>query len=102
MDQQVIISKSYSPPPEPIKKWCDRWNRLCRKAGITQTNMAARTVVRSNGARPVYHLSIIRIGKSPVVCSFKNLSLDQITDDILRSATTNLMKAAEIRQQFQY
>ena len=97
MDQQIITSRTFSPPPPPLKKWCDRWNKAARKADVMDIKMAARTVGRPNGLRPVYHLSLVRIGREPLTCSFKGRKLEDLTDEVLWSATTGLMTAAEIK-----
>ena len=94
---EAITTRTFSPPPPKLKKWCDRWNKAARKAGVDKVNMAARVVSRPNGLKPVLHLSLVRIGQPAVVHSFKGLADMEITDEMLWKATDELTVAAEIK-----
>jgi hypothetical protein len=95
---QQITSLTFGPPPEDVQKWCDRWNKLATKAGVSKTKLFGRFVGRQ-GVRGTSQLSLLQIGKEPLTYSFRG---EEPTEDMMRSVTAALMVTAGITAQFDF
>ena len=102
MSSNPIISYRVSDAPDVLKKWCDRWYTKAKAAGVRNTKLFAKAVNRPNGLPTNYHLSLLVIGSAPKVKSFGRMRLEEITEDVLREATADLMKQVGIVQVFDY
>lgn len=93
-----VVSYKISDAPESLQKWCERWYKKAKAAGISNTKLFAKTIQRPNNLPVNYHLSLIVLGNPPKTKSFGRLRIDEITEDVLRAATKQIMIDAGVTE----
>lgn len=96
MSSNPVVSYKISDAPEVLQKWCERWYKQAKAAGINNTKLFAKTIQRPNNLPVNYHLSLIVLGNPPKTKSFGKLRIDEITEDVLREATRQIMVDAGV------
>jgi hypothetical protein len=89
----LITSVTLQKAAPKLAKWSKAWNRKCKAANVRAT-MDAHVKGAPSMNREAHHLTLKVPGKQLLDFSFKGASLDAITDDLLRGATLDLMRAA--------